>query len=513
MAINRNRRQILRTMALAGSGVGLAALAGCGETQIVEKEVVKVVKEEVPVEVERVVTQIVEKAVEVERVVTQVVEKAVEVEKVVEKERVVEKVVTQIVEVAPKIKPATISLWMQEWKDGVAAMNGAIDSFQERFPHYTVDMNPIGYGDLLNKFYPSIVAGTSGDVVYTYTNWWYPVDVTRVLHPLTPTLQTRSELRGIFFPRALEAVWSKDGEFYVIPLINGTQGPAVTVDVASAEEAGVTDLDTAFETWEGVQDLANRTMEKEGDKFIKNGMFLHNTTLGYWAEGYIKQHGGQFFDPSTNTFDWTHPLAIEALQFVVDTYRQNTSVESQAEGWPPLVKKSAAIGTAGLYMVSVYAGIDPELKVEPFALPAFPGAQEKIYHISQTGSLSIPSFVKDEKLDAAYEFMRHMWQPENLAAFGEFYSGAHSVRGVYEEPAYLESNFGWVSAKMMPTEVWPNVRFDPYHVSELENNFVGKMITDVADTGSKSVEEMARELTDAVNELEQEAVNRIEAGG
>ena len=105
-------------------------------------------------------------------------------------------------------------------------------------------------------------------------------------------------------------------------------------------------------------------MEKEGDKFIKNGMFLHNTTLGYWAEGYIKQHGGQFFDPSTNTFDWTTPLAIEALQFVVDTYRQNTSVESQAEGWPPLVKKSAAIGTAGLYMVSVYAGIDPELKVE-----------------------------------------------------------------------------------------------------------------------------------------------------
>ena len=89
----------------------------------------------------------------------------------------------------------------------------------------------------------------------------------------------------------------------------------------------------------------------------------------------------------------------------------------------------------------------------------------------------------------------------------------HSVRGVYEEPAYLESNFGWVSAKMMPTEVWPNVRFDPYHVSELENNFVGKMITDVADTGSKSVEEMAQELTDAVNELEQEAVNRIEAGG
>ena len=56
------RRKVLRASLLGGSGVvGLAVLAGCGETQIVEREVVKVVTKEVPVE--KIVTQIVEKEV------------------------------------------------------------------------------------------------------------------------------------------------------------------------------------------------------------------------------------------------------------------------------------------------------------------------------------------------------------------------------------------------------------------------------------------------------------------
>ena len=71
-----DRRRLLKAGLLGGgSAVAAAALAGCGETQVVE-----IVKE---VPVEKVVTQIVEKAVVEEKVVTQIVEKQVVVEKVV----------------------------------------------------------------------------------------------------------------------------------------------------------------------------------------------------------------------------------------------------------------------------------------------------------------------------------------------------------------------------------------------------------------------------------------------
>ena len=507
MSTIRNRRGILRAMALVGGGAGIAALAGCGETQIVEKEVVKVVEKEVPVE--KIVTQIVEKqvAVEVEKVVTQIVE--------VEKERVVEKVLEKIVTVeveAPKIRAAKIGLWMQEWKDGVAAMDNAIEGFHEQFPHYTVEMTPIPYGDLLSKFYPSIVAGTASEVVYTYTDWWYPIDVTKVLHPLTPNLMTRSELQSIFFSRSLDAVWSSDGQFYVIPLINGIRGPVVVVDVAATEEAGVSDLDAAFETWEGFEGIMAKTLQKEGDKIIRNGIHLSSAFLGHWAQSYIMQRGGTYYDVGTNTFDFNTPEARESLQFFVELYNRYTSLVSQENATPALIKKSSVFETSGLFMVSVYAGLDPELHAEPFAVPAFPGASELLYQTSSTGSLTVPKFVKDEKLDAAFEFMRHMWQPENMAQFGQFYSGSQTVRQVYELPAYLESKFGWASAKMMPNIVWPAVRYPPFHINHLENNFIGKAIQDVADQGHKSIEQMAADLTTDVNVVEKEAVARIQAG-
>ena len=80
------RRRLLAT-GLVGAAAA-AALAGCGEAQIITETKIQEVVKEVPVE--KVVTQIVEKEVVVEKVVTQIVEKEV----VVIQEKIVEKLIT-----------------------------------------------------------------------------------------------------------------------------------------------------------------------------------------------------------------------------------------------------------------------------------------------------------------------------------------------------------------------------------------------------------------------------------
>ena len=85
-------------VALAG-GVGAAALAACGEKEVVTKEVIK----EVPVTT--IVTQEVIKEVEVATVVTQEVIKEVPVQQIVEKEVVREVIVEKIVERARERAP------------------------------------------------------------------------------------------------------------------------------------------------------------------------------------------------------------------------------------------------------------------------------------------------------------------------------------------------------------------------------------------------------------------------
>ncbi|MCY4108642.1 MAG: extracellular solute-binding protein, partial [Chloroflexi bacterium] len=160
------RRKVIRSGLIGGAGLAaVAALAGCGETQIVEKEVVRVVTQEVPVE--KVVTQVVEKerVVEVEKVVTQQVEVAVEVEKVVTQQVEVEKVVTKIVEVEkPVVEKASLRLASYVWGDRVVAEYARNISDWEAKSGHNVQFEYSNYNGHLQRLATQIAAGNPPDV-------------------------------------------------------------------------------------------------------------------------------------------------------------------------------------------------------------------------------------------------------------------------------------------------------------------------------------------------------------
>jgi peptide/nickel transport system substrate-binding protein len=98
------RRRVLRTGSVAlATGVGAAALAACGETKVVTKEVPveKTIVKEVPVE--KIVKQTQIKEVPVEKIVTRNVIKTVE--KIVQQRVVVEKIVEKMVEAVAERAP------------------------------------------------------------------------------------------------------------------------------------------------------------------------------------------------------------------------------------------------------------------------------------------------------------------------------------------------------------------------------------------------------------------------
>ncbi|MCY3958232.1 MAG: ABC transporter substrate-binding protein [Chloroflexi bacterium] len=177
------RRQLLRRGGTAALGIsGAVALAACGETQVVTKEVPveKIVVQEVEVEkivtqqVEKVVTQEVEKVVErevpvekvveVQKVVEVPVEKVVEVEKVVTKE--VQKVVEKVVQVerAPERITAVIRL-ANDHSSGPrgAAMLWALDRLQAELPHIAIKFEPQNHL-YMESFAIHIAAGTQPEL-------------------------------------------------------------------------------------------------------------------------------------------------------------------------------------------------------------------------------------------------------------------------------------------------------------------------------------------------------------
>ena len=175
---------MLRIGGSAALGIsGAVALAACGETQVVTREVPVdrvVVKE---VEVEKIVTQQVEKIVtqEVERVVRQEVpvEKIVEVQKVVEVpvEKVVEKVVTRevekvvervekVVEVeAMPVRQTAVLRLANDHSSGArgAAMSWALEKFAQQFPHIGIKFEPQDHL-YIDSFSINIAAGSQPEL-------------------------------------------------------------------------------------------------------------------------------------------------------------------------------------------------------------------------------------------------------------------------------------------------------------------------------------------------------------
>ena len=129
-----------RRLLSAGAGVaGAVALAACGETQIVTKEVpieTTVIKE---VPVDKIVTQTVIKEVPVEKIVIQekIVTKEVPVEKIVTVEKTVEKIVE--VEAAPMVQRQIFTFGTDHTSGPRGkAMQWALDKFAAEFPQNDV---------------------------------------------------------------------------------------------------------------------------------------------------------------------------------------------------------------------------------------------------------------------------------------------------------------------------------------------------------------------------------------
>ena len=189
-----SRRYMLRGAAVGATGVaGMAALAACGETQVVTVE--KIVEKEVPVE------RVVEKEVPVDRVVEKIVQKEVPVD------RIVEKIVTR--EVVVEAPPVTRTVKVEHATDHTsgprgAAMSWAIERFAILRPDIKVKFIPqdhiyyekiaieavsgtLSESNLLNgvSFQQFIGAGTwleIDDILakkdgYDPSNYWFQPDI------------------------------------------------------------------------------------------------------------------------------------------------------------------------------------------------------------------------------------------------------------------------------------------------------------------------------------------------
>lgn len=335
-----------------GSTAALAALAGCGETQIVEKEVVKIVTQEVAVE--KIVTQIVEveKAVEVEKIVE------VEVEKVVSVEKIVEKVVTAApaapkavtIEVSfPANNPANVEYIRDTVNAGYMAAN----------PHITVLSESVPWGEWSPKLKTRLAADDAPDV-FLNDSIIMPSFVARGAVLALDEFAKRDAGQLVNVPMLDLGIDKRTGKRY--GLSRNALGTAMTYNATMLEDAGIepAELDSPW-TWEQYLENATKlTFDSSGRGPGDAGFDLNNVAQwgAYLRDNWITQivptiyqADGEILDEAARNSTFDRAETLEGFQwrndlmYVHKVAADPDETESISAGIPqgPLINGRAAM--------------------------------------------------------------------------------------------------------------------------------------------------------------------------
>ena len=323
LGVEMNKGPITRRRLLAAGLVGTAAaaaLAGCGETQIVEKEVVKVVTQEVPVE--KIVTQIVEK----ERVVEKEVAVEVQVEKVVtrivEKEKIVEKVVTAA-PMAPKAVTIEVSFPANNPANIDYIENTVNAGFMAANPHITVVSETVPWGEWSPKLKTRLAADDAPDV-FLNDEIIMPGYVARGAILSLDEFAKRDAGQIANVPMLERGIDNRTGKRY--GLSRNAIGTAMVFNAKILDEAGIqpAELDSPW-TWDEYLEHATRlTFDTSGrgpgdagfdlNKVEQWGAYLRDNWITQIVPT-VYQNGGEILDEQARNSTFNLAETEAALQW------------------------------------------------------------------------------------------------------------------------------------------------------------------------------------------------------
>ena len=478
-----SRRRLLKI----GAGLGLtsiaAALAGCGEAQIVEKEVVKIVTQEVAVE--KVVTQIVEK----EKIVEKPVEKIVT--QIVEKEKIVEKIVT--VEAAqPKLAQVTITYgtWMGEIGTDQKEL---FDPFNKEFPHITIDGWQAPWGEYWTKIGTLIASGKTPDVFGQSVAYIWDYAQKGLALNLQPMVR-----RDINPDEHYTLTWDiarypvpAGGEMYALPFRWVVS--VLYFNTRLLDAAGVKWPDDTW-TYINWEEAAARLTIKEGDKTTQWG--LRSYTGHTYLDARINSNGGDVLSPDFKQCLLDQPKSLEMVQAAADLVRNGlspTTTQVQGLGVGAFATGRVAMDIDGSYAISGFLKAT-DLPFEIALVPAGP-----VKRVSYGGPDSYAISAKTPRFEEAWELVKFsVGDKRGYASYG--IGAVPALRKAAESPEWLKPGKIASYGKILESHdylkgadfssQWIQWRATVMN-NELEPAFLGeKSVPDAVASATKAIQEI-----------------------
>jgi len=359
-----------------------------------------------------------------------------------------------------------IVVWYQDWDGANRIMGWAAPRFAEEHPEVTVNLQAIGYGDLLSKLLPSIAAGTEGDVMNMYTDWVVATDVRQVFLDITEAAGGYAVWKERMWPAALSTIDMPEGKVFYLPWLAGIRGAALTVNTDHLAEKDLDYLN--FGTFEDVVEAGVALTEKSADGKITRAGYSPRSSQYQLLWSLIWQLGGDFYDKETGKWSHNTTEGKEAAQIIYDLYwkHQTCDFELFTSEFEAVSQQLVSIWGDGAWTAGVQTDV-AEVPCDNIVTPKLANAVDYVLYPQHIAGFGLSKRLADnrDKLQAALDFALLLVSPDALIQAFDFYSGVCMTKAVYEDPRIEDVKYGLMS-KRVATGMWPIARYPQDHVAQ-----------------------------------------------
>ena len=294
------------------------------------------------------------------------------------------------------------SAFEEENEAGTIGMEEAI-GVKVEFQKYPTD------SDFWNNLPAQIAAKTAPDFIALMNELYLPYINDGLVVPLTQYIEDGTITCWDRISQNVKDVWTIDEEIYAIPFF---QTPAVfAINMNLWNEAGLTEADFP-ETWDDVLDVCKVFKDTLG----MTGLCF-NTQEFHFTQYCLSFGGGWDLGKTIDT-----PENAEALQFVIDAYRQGYVVTPKELGVSydgnVLMSGDAAMSTGGTWYVNDFAKNAPDVEMKYLKIPYAEGHEDSSGTFHAPGYAILKGGAHEKETAMAINYMMNDAHDESLIDLG-----------------------------------------------------------------------------------------------
>ncbi|GAB3280464.1 extracellular solute-binding protein [Parasphingorhabdus pacifica] len=363
--------------------------------------------------------------------------------------------------------PRTVTYWASNQgasaEQDLAILNEEFTKFTAR-TGIKVNVEVIGWGDLLNRILGAATSGVGPDVVNLGNTWSASLQATGAFVPFDEELMRRFGGRERFLDSSMTSTGMPGRTPTALPLYGLSYG--LFYDKQRFHEAGITELPG---TWSEFLDVAERLTEPERDRWGLTIAGASYTENSHFAFIFGRQEGAHFIDERGRA-TFTSPEAVTAVQRYTDLMSRyevvrpdDAELGSATEAVHNFTRGRAAMLLAqNSSIATIEANGMPGERwgVLPMPLPAQqpPGGVPVRSHVAGT---NLAVFEDSEKREAALKLVEFLTSKEEQIVLNKKYGSLPVVEDAYTDPEFRTGKkgvFGQVLAEgaetvpMIPNE-------------------------------------------------------------